>query len=50
MIAADENFANWRAEPAYVEVQETLDGEFALASAIIQALSDANITQREIEV
>jgi hypothetical protein len=50
MIAVDENLANWRAEPAYVEVQEALDGEFALAAAMIQARSDANITQREIEV
>ncbi len=47
MIAVGENLADWRAEPAYVEAYEALHGEFALASAMIQARSDMNISQRE---
>jgi len=48
MIVVDESFAKWREDPAYVEAYEALDEEFTLAAALIEARSDANISQEEI--
>jgi DNA-binding XRE family transcriptional regulator len=48
IIAVDESFAEWRKDPAYVEAYEALDEEFTLAAALIEARTDANISQEEI--
>ncbi|MDQ2861135.1 MAG: helix-turn-helix transcriptional regulator [Pseudomonadota bacterium] len=48
MIPVEESFAEWRKEAAYREAYDALDGEFALASAMIEARSEANISQEEI--
>jgi len=48
MIPVEESFAEWRKDGAYRQAYETLDGEFALASALIEARSEANVSQEEI--
>jgi DNA-binding XRE family transcriptional regulator len=48
MIPVEEAFAEWRKDPAYREAYDALEGEFALAGALIQARSDADISQQEI--
>jgi DNA-binding XRE family transcriptional regulator len=48
MIPVEESFAEWRKDPAYQEAYNALEGEFALAAALIEARSDANISQQEI--
>lgn len=48
MIAVEESFAAWRKDPAYVEAYAALDEEFTLASALIQARTEADISQKEI--
>ena len=48
MIPVEASFAEWRQDPAYREAYEALDEEFALAAALIEARSDANISQEEI--
>ena len=48
MIPVEESFAEWREDPAYLEAYGALDGEFALATALIEARSEANVSQEEI--
>ena len=48
LIAVEESLNRWREEPAFNEAYADLEGEFALASALISARADANITQGEI--
>ena len=37
MVPVEEAFAEWRKEPTYREAYDALDGEFALAAALIEA-------------
>ncbi len=48
LIPVEESLSRWREEPAFNEAYADLEGEFALASALIGARADANITQGEI--
>ncbi len=48
MIPVEESFAEWRKDPAYREDYAALDEEFALAKSLIEARTDANISQEEI--
>ena len=48
MIPIEEVLNRWREEPAFNEAYDALEEEFALASALISARADANITQGEI--
>ena len=47
-IPVEQSFEAWRKDPAYREAYEALDEEFALAAALIEARSDAGISQEEI--
>ncbi len=48
MIPVEESFTEWRKDPAYLEAYDELDGEFVLAAALIEARSEANVSQEEI--
>ena len=41
-------FAEWHKNPDYVREYEALEEEFALATALIKARSDAGLTQEEL--
>jgi len=47
-IPVEEAFAEWRKDPAYVAEYEALEEEFALASALIKARGDADMTQEQV--
>ena len=47
-IPARESFAQWRRDPKYVAAYDSLEKEFALASALIKARSDADMTQEQV--
>ena len=47
-IPVEESFAQWKKDPKYVAEYDALEGEFALASALIKARSDANMTQEQV--
>jgi ribosome-binding protein aMBF1 (putative translation factor) len=47
-IPADEVFAEWRKDPAYVAAYNALEEEFALASALIEARAAADMTQAQV--
>jgi ribosome-binding protein aMBF1 (putative translation factor) len=47
-IPAEESFREWKKDPKYVAAYEALDREFALASALIEARSKADMTQEEV--
>jgi ribosome-binding protein aMBF1 (putative translation factor) len=47
-IPVEESFAEWKKDPAYVAEYEALDEEFALASALIKARGDADLTQEQV--
>jgi transcriptional regulator with XRE-family HTH domain len=38
----------WMKEPAYREAYDALEGEFALAAALIRARADAGLTQEQL--
>ena len=44
----DDMFAEWRKDPRYVAEYDALEGEFALAAAVIAARSFADLTQEEL--
>jgi hypothetical protein len=44
-IPAEEAFKTWREDPVYVAAYDALEAEFALASALIKARADADLTQ-----
>lgn len=48
MIPVEESFAEWRKDPAYREAHAALEEEFALARALIDARTGANVSQEEI--
>ena len=47
-IPVDEAFKEWRKDPEYVAAYDALEEEFALASALIKARGDADMTQEEV--
>lgn len=47
-IPADALFSKWRKDSAYVAEYNALDGEFAIAAAVIAARSHAGLTQEEL--
>ena len=47
-IPVEESFAEWRKDPQYVAAYEALEEEFALASALIKARGDADMTQEQV--
>ncbi len=47
-IAVDDIFQKWRKDPAYVSAYDSLEEEFALAAALIEARSKADMTQAEV--
>jgi ribosome-binding protein aMBF1 (putative translation factor) len=47
-IPVEESFAHWKKDPTYVAAYDALEGEFALASAMIKARGDAEMTQEQV--
>jgi transcriptional regulator with XRE-family HTH domain len=47
-IPVEEAFQGWRNDPEYVAEYDALEEEFALASALIKARGDAELTQEEV--
>lgn len=47
-IPVDEAFTEWRKDPEYMAAYSALEEEFALASALIKARGDADLTQEQV--
>ncbi len=47
-IPAEESFRKWRENPEYVAAYDALEEEFALASALIKARAEADMTQEQV--
>ena len=47
-IPVEESFAQWKKDPEYLAAYDALEGEFALASALIKARGDAQMTQEQV--
>jgi DNA-binding XRE family transcriptional regulator len=47
-IPVEEAFKEWRKNPEFVAAYDALEEEFALASALIRARSDADMTQEQV--
>jgi ribosome-binding protein aMBF1 (putative translation factor) len=47
-IPADESFARWKKDPRFVAAYASLEEEFALASSLIKARSEADMTQEQV--
>jgi ribosome-binding protein aMBF1 (putative translation factor) len=47
-IPVDEAFARWRKNPAFVAAYDALEEEYALASSLIKARSEADMTQTQV--
>jgi ribosome-binding protein aMBF1 (putative translation factor) len=47
-IPVEESFKQWKKDPKYVAAYDALEGEFALASAMIKARADADMTQDQV--
>jgi ribosome-binding protein aMBF1 (putative translation factor) len=47
-IAAEESFKQWKRDPKFVAAYDALESEFALASAMIKARADADMTQEQV--
>jgi ribosome-binding protein aMBF1 (putative translation factor) len=47
-IPVEEAFKKWRKDPEYVAAYDALEDEFALAIALIEARSSADMTQSEV--
>jgi len=47
-IPVGQAFAKWRADPDYVTAYDALADEFALASALIEARAQADMTQEDV--
>ncbi len=47
-IPAEEAFAHWQKDPRYAAAYEALEKEFALASAMIKARGEADMTQEQV--
>ncbi len=47
-IPVTESFAEWDKDPAFRTAYEAVDAEFAIASAMIKARGDADMTQEQV--
>ena len=47
-IPVEESFAKWRSDPAYAEAYASLEEEFAVAAALIDARTHAGLSQEEL--
>jgi ribosome-binding protein aMBF1 (putative translation factor) len=47
-IPVEESFKQWKKDPAYVAAYNALEPEFALASAMIKARAEADMTQEQV--
>jgi ribosome-binding protein aMBF1 (putative translation factor) len=47
-IPAEDSFKQWKKDPKYVAAYNALDEDFALASAMIKARADADMTQEQV--
>ena len=47
-IPVAESFAQWKKDPEYAAAYAALEGVFALASSLIQARSEADMTQEQV--
>jgi ribosome-binding protein aMBF1 (putative translation factor) len=47
-IPVEEAFKEWRKDPDYVATYDPMEEEFALASALIKARGDADMTQEQV--
>jgi ribosome-binding protein aMBF1 (putative translation factor) len=47
-IPVEESFSRLRKDPAFVAAYDALEEEFALASALIKARADADLTQEQV--
>ena len=47
-IPVEKSFNQWKKDPPYVAAYEALKEEFALASALIEARGNANMTQEQV--
>ena len=47
-IPVEEVFKKWREDPEYVAAYDALEEEFALATALIEARGNADMTQSEV--
>jgi ribosome-binding protein aMBF1 (putative translation factor) len=47
-ILVDESFKQWKKDPEYAAAYGALDEEFALASSLIKARAEADMTQEQV--
>jgi len=47
-IPVAESFAKWKKDPGYAAAYNSLEAEFALASSLIKARTEANMTQEQV--
>ncbi len=47
-IPVEESFREWEKDPAFVAAYDTLEAEFSLAGALIEARSRAEMTQEQV--
>jgi ribosome-binding protein aMBF1 (putative translation factor) len=47
-IPAEDSFKQWKKDPKYVAAYNALEEEFALASVLIKARADADMTQEQV--
>jgi len=47
-IPVEASFKQWKKDPKYVTAYNALEAEFALASAMIKARADADMTQQQV--
>jgi ribosome-binding protein aMBF1 (putative translation factor) len=47
-IPVEGSFKQWKKDPSYVAAYDELESEFALASAMIKARADADMTQEQV--
>ena len=47
-IPAEESFKKWKKDPKYVAAYDALEKEFAIASAMIKARAEADMTQEQV--
>ncbi len=48
MTRMDELHQGWLKDPAYLEEYDALEGEFAVAAALIRARAEAGLTQQQL--
>jgi ribosome-binding protein aMBF1 (putative translation factor) len=47
-IPAEASFKQWKKDPKYIAAYDALEKEFAIASAMIKARADADMTQEQV--